>query len=90
MTSPLSCMKQTTSHCPASRIVEARHKLALRSASVHINKTAQIIKMGIYVAKSPALQPSIDFAVWNVLSVCMTCMLGTVNYMLLFVKEAHV
>lgn len=83
-------MKQTTSYCPASQILEARHKQALRSASVYINKTVQIIKKSIYVAKSSALQPSRDFVVWNVLSVCMTYIIETVNYIFLFVKEVHV
>lgn len=57
---------------------------------LHINKTVQIIKMGTDAAKSSALQPSRDFVVWNVVSICMTCILETVNYIFLFVKEAHV
>lgn len=71
--------------------LEARHKQVLSSTSVHINKTGQIIiKMGRDAAQSSALQPSRDFVVWNVASVCMTCILGTVNYIFLFVKEEHV
>lgn len=83
-------MKQTTSYCPASWILEARHKQVLRRASVHINKTVQIIKMGMDAAKSSALQPRRDFVVWNVGSVCVTRILETVNYIFLFVKEVHI
>lgn len=49
------------------------------------------MKMGIFTLPKVLLFSQVrDFVVWNVISVCMTCILETLNYIFVFVKEVRV